>query len=124
MTIGEFISDFNKFLFTSNAVTLIVGIALYQVGAGFWDDILLPPISLVVGGSQWTTAVYTIRPATATSPAVVIAYGDFLLKLLNFVVTGIVLYLLQKLGVGVIKTEHHLAKDAIDFARKHHQLEF
>ncbi len=110
MSVGAFFSDFINFIFTSNAFTLIVGIALYQVGAGFWNDILLPPVSLLIGGSQWMTAGYTLRPATATSPAIVIAYGDFVLKVVNFLITGIVLYLLKNLGIGVLKTEHHLAE--------------
>ena len=93
-------SDFRTFLTRSNAlalaVGLILGVALGAVVKSLVDDIIMPPIGLLLGGVDFASLQIVLKEATATTDAVAIRYGLFISAVLTFIVVALVLFLIVK----------------------------
>jgi len=101
------IAEFRQFALQGSVTDMVVGIV---VGAGFKDvvqslvnDIILPPITLLAGGVDYSDLFITLRgPRFATlaearaAGAVTLNYGHFLSVLLQFTIIAFVIFLLIK----------------------------
>ena len=80
---GSFLREFNVYAF---AVTFIVGNAVTTLINSFVKDLVMPILSPFTAGKSWETAVWNIGPFS-------FAYGSFLANFLNFLVVGLVVFL-------------------------------
>ena len=86
------LSDFRAFLVESNALALaigvIIGAALGTVVASLVEDIIMPPIGLLLGGVTFAELKIVLQEAQAGDPAteVAIRWGSFLNSVIAFVV--------------------------------------
>src|SRR5690625_3471342 len=82
------LNDFKKFAMRGNvldlAVAVIIGAAFGNIVTSFVNDILMPPIGVVLGGVDFTDVASTLREATGDLEAVTINYGVFI----QYVVDG------------------------------------
>ena len=96
------LSDFRAFLVKSNALALaigvIIGAALGTVVASLVEDIIMPPIGLLLGGVNFAELKIVLQEAQAGDPAteVAIRWGEFLNAVITFVLIGFVVWLLSK----------------------------
>jgi large conductance mechanosensitive channel len=96
------LSDFRAFLVKSNALALaigvIIGAALGTVVASLVEDIIMPPIGLLLGGVTFTELKFVLQDATAGDPSteVAIRWGEFLNAVITFVVIAFVVWLISK----------------------------
>jgi large conductance mechanosensitive channel len=96
------LSDFRAFLVKSNALALaigvIIGAALGTVVASLVEDIIMPPIGLLLGGVNFAELKFVLQDATAGDPAteVAIRWGEFLNAVITFVVIAFVVWLISK----------------------------
>ncbi len=86
--------DFSKFLMRGNvidlAVGVIIGAAFSKIIDALVSKILTPLISIVLGnGVNFSTAIATID-------GVKIEYGAFIQAVIDFLIIGLVLYLMLK----------------------------
>ena len=92
--------DFQAFLFKTNALALaigvIIGAALGTVVSSLVNDVLMPPIGLLLGNVDFAELQITLREATANSDAVAIRYGLFVNAFITFVVIALVVYLISR----------------------------
>lgn len=93
-------SEFQAFLLKTNALALaigvIIGAALGTVVKSLVDDVIMPPVGLLLGGVDIRTLQIVLREATATSEAVAIRYGLFINAVVAFVIVAFVVFLISR----------------------------
>lgn len=75
-------------------VGIIIGGAFGKIVSSFVNDVIMPPIGLLIGGVDFSDLVLTLRAATETNPAVTLNYGLFVNTALDFVIVAFALFLL------------------------------
>lgn len=95
-------SEFTEFVSKGNVVDLAVGVV---IGAAFGkivtslvDDILMPPIGLLIGGVNFTDLKLTLKAAAVDAagvaiPAVAINYGNFIQQAINFTIIAFAIFI-------------------------------
>ncbi|MES2858163.1 MAG: large-conductance mechanosensitive channel protein MscL [Pseudomonadota bacterium] len=98
-------SEFREFIARGNVVDLAVGVV---IGASFGkivttlvDKVLMPPIGLMIGGADFSKLGIVLKEATVDAagkevPAVVLAYGEFINALIQFVIVAFAIFLVVK----------------------------
>jgi large conductance mechanosensitive channel len=110
----SFFSEFKAFAMRGNVVDLAVGVV---IGAAFGkivtalvDNIIMPPIGVLVGGIDFSDLVLKIGAPVADAKGVVtggaiIKYGAFLNTIFQFIIVAIAIFLVVKLMNRMIKKE-------------------
>lgn len=97
----SFISDFKAFAMRGNvvdmAVGIIIGTAFGTIVSSLVADVVMPPIGMLIGGVDFTNFGITIKEATATHPAIVIAYGKFIQTIINFLIIAFSIFIMIKM---------------------------
>ena len=103
----SFLSEFKKFAMRGNVMDMAVGIIL---GGAFGaivnslvNNVIMPPIGMLLGGMDFSELAVTLKHATETSPAVVIQYGLFINTVINFLIIAFAVFLMVK---GINKLEN------------------
>lgn len=100
------LGDFKAFLLKTNALALaigvIIGAALGTVVTSLVEDIIMPPIGLVLGGVdfadlRWVLGTKTLDDGTVSEVA--IRWGAFLNAVISFVVVAFVVWRLSRMFV-------------------------
>ncbi|HEY6598032.1 MAG TPA: large-conductance mechanosensitive channel protein MscL [Pseudomonadales bacterium] len=93
-------SEFKEFALRGNVVDLAVGIviggAFGKIVSSFVADVLMPPLGMLLGGVNFTDLALTLKEATATTPAVLWAYGKFVQSILDFAIIAFAIFMLIK----------------------------
>ena len=76
------------------AVGIIIGSAFGKIVTSLVNDVIMPPIGLLLGGIDFNSFAVTIKAASGDTPAVAIRYGTFINILLDFVIVAFVLFAL------------------------------
>jgi large conductance mechanosensitive channel len=101
------LKEFKEFVARGSVVDLAVGII---IGAAFTaivnslvNDILMPPLGLLLGGIDFSNFFVTLKgdshgtlKATQEAGAVVIAYGQFLNAIIKFLIVAFAVFILVK----------------------------
>lgn len=96
---------FREFLVTTNAMALAIGVvigaALGAVVNSLVNDLLMPPIGLLLGGTDFNQLKLVLRAAAGGDPAteVAIRYGAFLNAIIAFVIIAFVVWRLSKIFI-------------------------
>ena len=95
------LQEFKTFAMRGNVVDMAVGVV---IGAAFGkivsasvEDLVMPPLGLLIGGVDFSDLAVTLKAASATKPAVVWKYGHFLQTVLDFLIVAWAIFLLVKL---------------------------
>jgi large conductance mechanosensitive channel len=109
------ISEFKAFIARGNvldlAVGVIIGAAFGKIVASLTDDVIMPVIGLVTGGTDFTNN-YTVlageAPAGATlaaakaAGATVMAWGSFVTAVIQFLILAFVIFLIVRQATKVM----------------------
>lgn len=97
------IKELKEFLLKQNAIALaigvIIGAAIGKLVAAIADDIINPVIGLLLPAGDWRSAKIVLSRATDAAGKITensIAYGDLIGRVVDFVIIGLVLYLVTK----------------------------
>lgn len=92
-----FIAEFKKFIARGNvmdmAVGIIIGGAFTAIVTSLVDDMLMPVLSLIVGGFDFN-ALYIVLGEG--EDAATLNYGSFIVAIINFLLISIVIFVLIK----------------------------
>ncbi|MCR5295740.1 MAG: large conductance mechanosensitive channel protein MscL [Lachnospiraceae bacterium] len=102
-----FIGEFQKFLMRGNVLDMAVGVVIGSAFGGIVtslvNDLLMPVISLIAGGldfSNWFLSLdgskYATLAAAQEAGAATLNYGVFLTKVINFVIVAFCIFLVIK----------------------------
>ena len=98
-------SEFREFIAKGNVVDLAVGVV---IGAAFGkivntlvEKVIMPPMGLAIGGVDFAKLGIVLKNATVDAagkevPAVVLAYGEFINALIQFVIIAFAIFLVVK----------------------------
>jgi large conductance mechanosensitive channel len=93
--------EFRAFLLKTNALALaigiIIGVALGNVVTSLVQDIIMPPVGVLLGGVDFASLRIVLQAATADKEEVAIRYGTFLNFVIAFIVIGFVVFWISKM---------------------------
>jgi large conductance mechanosensitive channel len=98
----SFGGEFKEFLARGNVVDLAVGViiggAFGKIVTSLVDQVIMPPIGLLLGGVDFSSLKIVLKPAdeAAKVPETAIAYGAFLNTVVQFVIIAFVIFLMVK----------------------------
>ena len=111
----KFLDEFRKFAVKGNmvdmAIGIIIGAAFGKIVASLVNDVLMPPIGLLLGGVNFTDLKVVMRVATETVPAVTWNYGNFIQVLIDFLIIAFVVFMLVK-AINAAKKKEEAAPAA------------
>ncbi|RZA13465.1 MAG: large-conductance mechanosensitive channel protein MscL [Lysobacteraceae bacterium] len=99
------ISEFRDFAMRGNVIDLAVGVviggAFGKIVTALVDKVIMPPIGLLIGGVDFSKLAVTLKQAGVDAagkevPAVVLAYGEFINALIQFVIIAFAIFLVVK----------------------------
>ena len=115
MSIG---SEFREFIAKGNVIDLAVGViiggAFGKIVTSMVDQIIMPPIGLMLGGLDFSRLQWVLRPddaATVTSELVAIQYGAFINTMIQFLIIAWVVFLIVK-GVNAMRRAEAASPEA------------
>jgi len=78
------------------AVGIIIGLAFGKIVSSVVNDILMPPIGLLLGGVNFTDLKLVMKAATDAAPAVTWNYGNFIQVTFDFLIVAFSVFILVK----------------------------
>ena len=104
---SNFFKEFREFAIKGNVVDLAVGIiigaAFGKIVSSLVDDVIMPPIGLLLGQVDFSDLFLNLSggdfaslAAAKAAGAPVIAYGSFINTVINFVIVAFAVFLLVK----------------------------
>ncbi|NCC98771.1 MAG: large-conductance mechanosensitive channel protein MscL [Bacteroidia bacterium] len=104
---NQLIKEFKDFAVKGNmidmAVGIIIGGAFGKIITSLVNDLIMPPIGLLVGGVNFTDLKWEMKDAivdaagAVTSPAVTLNYGNFLQVLFDFLIVAFTIFMFVRL---------------------------
>ena len=94
------ISEFKQFALRGNVVDMAVGIiiggAFGKIVSSLVNDVIMPPIGMLLGNVDFTQLAITLRAKTAETEAVTIKYGVFINTILDFLIVAFAIFIVIK----------------------------
>lgn len=78
------------------AVGIIIGAAFGKIVSSMVNDIIMPPLGLLIGGVNFTDLKIVMKAATETNPAVTLNYGNFLQVIFDFMIVAFAVFMVIK----------------------------
>ena len=93
--------EFKEFALRGNMVDLAVGIVIGGAFGGvvksLVDDVMMPPLGILIGGVDFKDLAVTLRAASADAPAVMLRYGAFINTVINFTIMAFAVFVVIKM---------------------------
>jgi large conductance mechanosensitive channel len=99
------VKEFKEFAMRGNvldmAVGIIIGGAFGKIISSFVNDVIMPPIGLLLGGMDFKEFKILIKSATVDAagkdlPAVFLNYGMFIQTLVDFLIIAFAIFIMVK----------------------------
>ena len=96
----EIVEEFKKFIMRGNVIDLAVGIiiggAFGKIVSSFVNDILMPPIGVILGGVNFSDLKLVLKAASDKSPEVALKYGSFIQASVDFLIIAAAIFSMIK----------------------------
>jgi large conductance mechanosensitive channel len=94
------VKEFKEFAMRGNVLDLAIGIiiggAFGKVVSSMVNDVLMPPIGVLIGGVDFSSFGLTLKEAVDKSPAAILKYGFFLNNVIDFIIVAFAVFLIVK----------------------------
>jgi large conductance mechanosensitive channel len=94
------LQEFKKFAMRGNVIDLAVGIiiggAFGKIVSSLVNDIIMPPLGVLLKGVDFKELAVTIREASEGADAVTLKYGMFIQNTIDFLIVAFAIFLLIK----------------------------
>ena len=94
------LKDFKAFAMRGNvidmAVAVIIGGAFGKIVASFVNDILMPPLGLLMGGVDFKDLKVILKEGTETIAAVTWNYGMFIQNIIDFLIIAFAIFMMVR----------------------------
>lgn len=107
------LSEFKEFASKGNVVDLAVGVviggAFGKIVGSFVNDVLMPPIGILLGGVDFKTISFTLKDAVMEAdkvikPAVTVGIGNFIQTVVDFLIIAFAIFMMVK-AINKMKRE-------------------
>ena len=94
------LQEFKTFALKGNVVDMAVGViiggAFGKIVTSLVNDIIMPPIGVLLGDKNFADLAVTLKPATESADAVLWKYGSFLQVCVDFLIIAISIFVMIK----------------------------
>jgi large conductance mechanosensitive channel len=94
------VKEFKSFIMKGNVVDLatavIIGGAFGKIVSSLVNDVLMPPIGILLNGVDFRNLKFVIQQAAGEVPEVSINYGMFIQTLIDFIIVGFCIFMVIK----------------------------
>lgn len=91
-----FFGEFKEFIARGNvmdmAVGVIIGGAFGKISASLVNDIIMPLISMLTGGVDFSSWKWVLKAAVGETPEVAVNFGLFLATILDFIIIAFAVF--------------------------------
>ena len=105
----KILDEFKTFAMKGNvvdmAVGLIIGAAFGKIVTSLVNDIIMPPIGMLVGGVRFTDLKFVMNDVIGDKPPVTINYGNFIQVAFDFLIIAFSIFMVIKLLNAAKKKE-------------------
>ncbi len=114
MNVKKVLEDFKAFAIKGNmidmAVGIIIGGAFGKIITSLVNDVIMPPLGVLIGGVNFTDLKITLKSAvfeagTEVAPAVTLNYGNFLQVIFDFLIVAFSIFCFVRLLAKLKKKE-------------------
>lgn len=95
-----FFGEFKEFIARGNvmdmAVGVIIGGAFGKISTSLVNDIIMPLISMLTGGIDFTAWKWVLKAAVGETPEVAVNFGVFLATVLDFIIIAFAVFCMIK----------------------------
>lgn len=115
------LKEFKEFTMRGNVVDMAVGViiggAFGKIVSSLVNDVIMPPIGVLVGGMDFTSLKLTIKQAVmengeVVTPAVTLNYGNFIQVTVDFLIIAAAIFMLIK-AINVVNRKKEAEKAAV-----------
>ncbi|KAF5081832.1 Large-conductance mechanosensitive channel [anaerobic digester metagenome] len=96
----KILNEFKTFALKGNvtdmAIGIIIGAAFGKIVTSLVNDIIMPPLGLLIGGVNFTDLKLVMKAATETTPAVTWNFGSFIQVVFDFLIVAMAIFMLVK----------------------------
>lgn len=101
--------EFKEFAIKGNvvdmAVGIIIGAAFGKIVSSFVNDIIMPPLGVLIGGVDFSDLAIMLKEAVGEAPAVSINYGAFVMTVIDFLIVALAIFVAIKAMNSLKKKE-------------------
>ena len=94
------LQEFKAFAVKGNVIDLgvavIIGGAFGKITTSLVNDIIMPPIGILLGNVDFSNLQIVLKEATESAEAVAIKYGLFLQTIINFLIIALSVFVIVK----------------------------
>jgi large conductance mechanosensitive channel len=94
------LKEFKAFAMKGNvvdlAVAVIIGAAFGKIVSSFVNDILMPPLGVLLGGLDFKDLKFILIDAVGDKPAVTLNYGMFVQTVIDFLIIAFAIFMMIK----------------------------
>ncbi len=94
------LKEFKEFAMRGNvvdmAVGIIIGAAFGKIVTSLVNDVIMPPIGILLGNVDFSNLALTLKDKTADSAAVTLNYGMFINTVLDFLIVAFAIFVIIK----------------------------
>jgi large conductance mechanosensitive channel len=94
------LKEFKDFAMRGNvvdlAVAVVIGGAFGKIVTSFVNDVIMPPIGLLLGGVDFSDLKILLKNATEEVEAVTLNYGAFVNTLIDFIIVAFAIFMVIK----------------------------
>ncbi len=96
----KILKEFKAFAMKGNvvdmAVGIIIGVAFGKIVTSVVNDIIMPPIGVLVGGVDFKDLSIVLKEATDKTTAVTMNYGNFIQVVFDFLIVAFAVFIVIK----------------------------
>ena len=109
------VKEFKAFAMRGNvmdmAVGIVIGVAFGKIITSLVNDVIMPPIGLLMGGVDFSHLAVTLKAAAGSEPAVTLKYGMLINTVIDFLIVAFAIFLAIK-GMNALKRKQEQAPAA------------
>ena len=106
------LQEFRDFAVRGNVVDMAVGVimgaAFGKITSSLVNDVMMPPLGMLLGGVDFSDKAIVLRAAAGTDPGVAVKYGVFINALLDFAIVALAVFMLVK-GINSLRRQQAAA---------------
>lgn len=109
------IKEFKEFAIKGNVIDMAVGVviggAFGKIVSSFLNDLVMPPLGLLMGGVDFTDKRLVLKAAEGAGKAVTLNYGAFITNIIDFVIVAAAVFAAIKM-INTLKRAEPVAPPA------------
>jgi large conductance mechanosensitive channel len=94
------LKEFKDFAMKGNVIDLaigvIIGAAFGKIVSSLVNDVVMPPLGLLMGGVDFSNKAIVLKEAVDKTPAVMLKYGVFINTIIDFLIVAFAIFMAVK----------------------------